>query len=79
MRDARQGAGGDISLLKSIVGRELARGHGCRETGRPVDHENPLERASEIRFGCDPILDRSIGGSVNRTNKTHRPLFSGQG
>jgi hypothetical protein len=32
-----------------IVDRELNQGHGRREAGRPVDHENPVERASEIR------------------------------
>jgi hypothetical protein len=64
---------------KSIVDRELIQGHGRRETGRPVDHENPLERASEIPCGCDLILDRSIAGSVIRTNKNHRPLIRGKG
>ena len=68
-----------VCTRELIVGRESIHGHERREAGRPVDHENPLERASEIRCGCDLILDRSIAGSVIRTNKNHRPLIRGKG
>jgi hypothetical protein len=68
-----------VCTRELIVGRESIHGHERREAGRPVDHENPLEGASEIPCECDLILDRSIAGSVIRTNKNHRPLIRGTG
>lgn len=60
------------------VGRKLIHERGRREAARPVDHKNPLARASKIHRG-DLISDRSVAGSVIRTNKSHRPLSRGKG
>ena len=66
---------------ESIVDRELIQGHGRREAGRPLHRliEDLVERGGEIPSRCDLILDRSIAGSVIRTNKNHRPLIRGKG